>query len=47
MAENRLLIDDLTQLVCELHLLDEQSRRLVDAYAKEFVADHPEKISVH
>jgi len=44
--ENRLLLHNLTEVVCELRDLFEQSLRF-EADAKEFAAEPPEKISIH
>ena len=44
--ENRLLLHNLTEVVCELRDLFEQSLRF-EADAKEFAPERPEKISIH
>jgi len=42
-----MLAQDLTEVACELRDLSERSKRLIEADAREFVADRPEKTSIH
>ena len=47
LEEYRMLAQDLTEVACELRDLSERSKRLIEADAREFVADRPEKTSIH